>query len=158
MRTSREQDKITCQMGHREKDLFLEVLAFYPCTPPAHYTLSRKPGVPNAEAAQHLLDEALAEQREQNRKLLQQLMLDFARFQVQPTGLRLVLSEVDLEWLLQVLNDVRVGSWIKLGSPEDSDLITHAFDHLTDEKRPVLWAMEMSGYFQMQFLKAVAGG
>jgi len=153
VRTYREQDKIVCQMGRREKDLFLELLSLYPRTPPAHRALSKNSVLPDAEGAQRMLDEALAEQRGQNRQLLQQLMLDLARFQVHPTGLTLVLSEADTEWLLQVLNDIRVGSWVILGSPEDP----HALDELTEETVPSVWAMEMSGYFQMHLLKALTG-
>ena len=153
MRTSREQDKIVCQMGRREKDLFLELLSLYPRTPPAPRALSKNSVLPDAEASQRMLDEALAEQRVQNRQLLQQLMLDLARFQVRPTGMKLVLSEADTEWLLQVLNDIRVGSWVILGSPEDP----HALDELTEETVPSVWAMDMSGYFQMHLLKALTG-
>jgi len=144
-------------MGERERDLFLDLLTFYPCTPPAHQMLSKHSVVADAEAAQHLLDEALAEQREENHRLLQQLMLDLERFQLQPTGLKLVLFETEVEWLLQVLNDVRVGSWIKLGSPEDQDFLEQAVEQMTGENRPTIWALEMSGYFEMQFLKALTG-
>jgi len=140
-------------MGRRERDLFLELLPLYPRTPAAHRKLSKSSILPDAEAAQKLLDDALAEQRDQNRQLLEQLMLDLARFQVQPTGLKLVLSEADTEWLLQVLNDIRVGSWVLLGSPEDP----HTVEQLTEETVPNLWAMEMSGYFQMHLLKALTG-
>jgi len=140
-------------MGRRERDLFLELLPLYPRTPAAHRKLSKSSILPDAEAAQKLLEDALAEQRDQNRQLLEQLMLDLARFQVQPTGLKLVLSEADTEWLLQVLNDIRVGSWVLLGSPEDP----HTVEQLTEETVPNLWAMEMSGYFQMHLLKALTG-
>jgi len=140
-------------MGRRERDLFLELLPLYPRTPAAHRKLSKSSILPDAEAAQKLLDDALAEQRDQNRQLLEQLMLDLARFQVQPTGLKLVLSEADTGWLLQVLNDIRVGSWVLLGSPEDP----HTVEQLTEETVPNLWAMEMSGYFQMHLLKALTG-
>ena len=140
-------------MGRRERDLFLELLPLYPRTPAGHRKLTKSSTLPDAEAAQKLLDDALAEQRDQNRQLLEQLMLDLARFQVQPTGLKLVLSEADTEWLLQVLNDIRVGSWVLLGSPEDP----HTVEQLTEETVPNLWAMEMSGYFQMHLLKALTG-
>ena len=113
-------------MGERERDLFLEILGFYPCAAAARPLLSRHSEIPDAEAAEHLLEEALAEQREENHRLLQQFMLDFERCQPQPGGLKLGLSEADVEWLLQVLNDVRVGSWIKIGSPEDQDYLDQA--------------------------------
>lgn len=153
MRTSRNQDKIVCQMGRRERDLFLELLALYPRTPATERKLSKNSVLPDAEAAQRMLDEALSEQREQNRQLLKEMMLDLARFKVLPTGLKLVLSQADTEWLLQVLNDIRVGSWVLLGSPEDP----HTLESLSAETVPSIWAMEMSGYFEMNLLKALTG-
>ena len=42
-----------------------------------------------------------------------------SRFTWRKTGCRLSLSQADLEWLLQILNDIRVGSWVILGSPEE---------------------------------------
>jgi hypothetical protein len=153
VRTARDQDKIVCQMGRRERDLFLELLALYPRSPVAQRKLSKHSVLPDAEAAQRMLDEALAEQREQNRQLLQDLMLDLARFKVQPTGLKLILSQADTEWLLQVLNEIRVGSWVLLGSPEDP----HTLDSVSAETVPSIWAMEMAGYFEMNLLKALTG-
>jgi hypothetical protein len=144
-------------MGERERDLFLEILSCYPSAPTAGPSLSRHSEIPDAEAAEQLLEEALAEQAEENRRLLQHFMLDFERFQPQPTGLKLTLSEADVEWLLQVLNDVRVGSWLKLGSPEEQDFLEQAVEQMTGENRPTIWALEMSGYFEMQFLKALTG-
>jgi hypothetical protein len=44
-----------------------------------------------------------------------------------------------------------VGSWVALGSPEGRV-------QTVDEKTaPYLWAMEMSGFFQMNLLAAVEG-
>jgi hypothetical protein len=51
-----------------------------------------------------------------------------------------------------VLNDVRVGSWVLLGSPEEM-----AVD-LTETNAHLFRAMEMAGYFQAQFLQALGGG
>ena len=52
-----------------------------------------------------------------------------------------------MDWVLQVLNDVRVGSWVLLGSPEEL-----AMD-LNEKTAPHFRAMEMAGYFQAQFLR-----
>jgi hypothetical protein len=61
----------------------------------------------------------------------------------------MTLSAADVEWLLQVFNDVRVGSWVHLGLPEER------IAKLTLENAPHLWAMEMAGYFESQLLKAL---
>ena len=61
------------------------------------------------------------------------------------------LTPSELEWLLQILNDVRVGSWIILGSPEQA----MEFKLLNEKTAADFWAMEMSGQFQMRFLEAL---
>jgi hypothetical protein len=139
------------RLGRREKQVLLSLLKRYPCLPAAHQPLSKSGGLPGQEAGQGLLDEALAEQRQDNRRRLQALLADPGRFQEQETGWRLSLSPGDLEWLLQVLNDIRVGSWVLLGSPEKRLV------GLDEKTAPHYWAMEMSGQFQMQFLEAMQG-
>jgi hypothetical protein len=63
----------------------------------------------------------------------------------------LKLSEGDMEWLLQILNDIRVGSWILLGSPESPA------EALTVATAPHFWALEMADYFQSRLLEALEG-
>jgi hypothetical protein len=50
---------------------------------------------------------------------------------------------------MQVLNDVRVGSWVILGSPDKKPA------ELNATTAPHFLAMEMAGYFQMQLLEAL---
>lgn len=139
------------QLGKREKHLLLQVLRLYPRIPPATFRLSKTGKLPDAEANQHLLDESLAEQREQNRKILEAFLTDSRRFVDIESGSRLALSPSELEWLLQILNDVRVGSWLILGAPEQG----MEFKLLNEKTAPDFWAMEMSGQFQMRFLEAL---
>lgn len=138
-------------LGKREKHLLTQVLHLYPRIPPASFRLSKSGKLPDAEANQRLLDESLAEQREQNRKTLQTFLADPRRFTDSEAGSRLSLSPSELEWLLQILNDVRVGSWIILGSPEQA----MEFKLLNEKTAADFWAMEMSGQFQMRFLEAL---
>jgi hypothetical protein len=58
-----------------------------------------------------------------------------------------------MEWLLQVFNDIRVGSWVLLGSPEDN--IEAAL--VDADSARIFWDMEMAGNFQMQLLAALEG-
>jgi hypothetical protein len=55
---------------------------------------------------------------------------------------------------LQVLNDVRVGSWIALGSPdtEQGEKIL-----LTEETAPRVRSMEVAGAFEAVLLEALIG-
>jgi len=144
--------KLLFQLGQREKRLLREVLNLYPRIPPAHQPLSKSGHVPDRQANQRLLDEALAEHRAETQKQLQTLLADPGRFEETETGCRLSLLRSEAEWLLQVLNDIRVGSWICLGSPEGK------LAGLNARTAPDFWAMEMAGCFQAQLLEALEGG
>ena len=143
--------RLLFHLDHWEERLWLHVLHLYPCVPPAHQRLSKAGRLPDHEANQRLLDEALAEQRAENKKQLQALLADGRKFAHTETGGRLSLSTAEVEWVLQVLNDVRVGSWVRLGSPEEKAV------ELNEKTTPHSRAMEMAGYFQMQLLEALQG-
>ncbi|HTL18610.1 MAG TPA: hypothetical protein VL793_15340 [Patescibacteria group bacterium] len=139
-------DHLEFQLSKRERDLMLQVLQFYPQIPAGYQPLSKTAG--GSDSNQRLLDEALEEARFQNKTQLQRLLSDSGRFSRSAAGnWHLRLSSAELDWLLQVLNDIRVGSWLKLGSPEKP------LHSLNGENAPYIWAMEMSGYFQGGFLE-----
>ena len=144
--------RLVFHLGPREKRSLLQLLKLYPCVPPAHHVLSRTGRVPDQAANQRLLDEALAERRAENKKELQALLADPRRFEQTETGARLSLSPAEVEWVLQVLNDIRVGNWVILGSPEQKPA------ELTSANARYFLAMEMAGYFQVPLLEALAGG
>ena len=98
-----------------------------------------------------MLDEALAEQRAENKKKLLAFLAKPERFTENAAGCLLKLSPTEVEWLLQVLNDIRVGSWIILGSPENN------IDRLDETTAPHVWVMEMAGLFQIRMLEALEG-
>jgi hypothetical protein len=145
------QSRLIFQLGQREERLLLRVLSLYPCVPPTHRQLSKTGRLPEPEANQRLLDEALAEHRADNKKQLQALLADQRRLTHTKTGAQLSLSPAQVDWVLQVLNDVRVGSWVLLGSPEELAV------ELNEKTAPLIRAMEMAGYFQAQFLEALGG-
>jgi len=138
-------------LGRREMSLLRRVLALYPRIPSAYQRLTKSAAVPDGETSQRLLDEALAEQRAENKQRLSALLEDSKRLVEDSAGWRLALSPGDFEWLLQVLNDVRIGSWVVLGSPEER------VPEVTEKTAPDIWAMEMAGAFQMGFLEEVEG-
>ena len=139
------------ELGFREKELLLQVLRLYPRIPPAAQKLSKRGQLPDQQSSERLLQESLAEHRSENQRQVQTLLTQPQRLVPSTTGWRLTLSAGDLEWVLQVLNDIRVGSWINLGSPDS------AVPPLTEQNAPDLWAMELAGMFQMRFLEAVEG-
>jgi hypothetical protein len=105
-------------LADQEKKLLVIMLDLYPVIPAAHYTLSKSPNAAD-KAHQDLLNEALAEHRKENKKLVQTFLADNRRFQEVDSSVWMTLSATDIEWLLQVLNDIYVGNWILLGSPEE---------------------------------------
>ncbi len=149
MKIVRAKDQFTLLLGGRERQLLFELLKRYPCIPPAHHHRHRSTRIP--EASHRLLDDSLAQQRAANKKQLQQWMSDDSRFAQTETGCRVILSGAELEWLMQVLNDIRVGCWILLGAPEEK--LEAAF--FNKKTAPDFLAMEMAGHFQMQLLEAL---
>lgn len=133
-----------------EKELLAAVLRLYPVIPPAHQPVSKS--LPAADrSSQRLLDEALADQRNENKKLVELLLADPRRFTDTQNSCRMKLKAEDIEWLLQVLNDVRVGNWILLGSPEED--VWHSEPN--SQNAPYLWAMDLADFFQMHLLEAI---
>ena len=143
--------RLVFQLGRREEHLLRQVLKLYPRVPSAHHALSKSDRLPNREANQRLLDEALAEQRAECKQQVAVLLDDPRRLRPTEAGARLSLSPAEVEWVLQVLNDIRVGSWIILGAPEDR------LPELNETNAPHVWAMEMAGHFQAQLLEALQG-
>jgi hypothetical protein len=75
-------------------------------------------------------------------------------FQAAADGMQLTVSGAEIEWLLQVLNDVRVGSWIALGSPDPEQDKKIVFDK---KMLPHFRMMELAGAFETVFLDALSG-
>ncbi|EEF60718.1 hypothetical protein Cflav_PD3576 [Pedosphaera parvula Ellin514] len=131
--------------------LLLETLKLYPVLEGGHQPLSKSQK--NAENEQ-LLEEALAESRSENKKALDALMSSKSRFQkIKGHDVyRFSIKISDADWLLQVLNDIRVGAWVQLGSPDKTN---DSFAALDEETAPSYWAMEVAGHFQMTLLQAL---
>jgi len=142
------------EISRREKDLLFEILRLYPLVPPAHQRLSKTAAAGRLNEHQRLLEEALAAQRAENRRNILALLDEPDRFQTAPNGLLLKISRSEADWLLQVLNDVRVGSWIALGSPD-----TEAGGKIpaNEETAPRVRSMEIAGAFESVLLDALTG-
>lgn len=98
-----------------EFGLFLAVLETYPAQ---EGTLRTICGNVDAE---DLLEEALQDHRAEVKKEFRETLAKKTTRGEDAEGresFTLELSEGELEWLLQVLNDIRVGHWVKLGRPD----------------------------------------
>ena len=105
----------------------------------------------DAKKNQELLEEALAEQQRENRKQLEQMLKETGRFTENDLGYTFRLTPSEIEWLLQVLNDIRVGSWIQLGEPDPKGEMSQP---LNEQTMILAWTMEIAGLFQNSLLEA----
>ncbi len=138
-------------ISKREKGLLLEVLKLYPLIPIAHHRVSQTGAAPRAAESQKLLESALADRTRENKRQLLAMLKQEARLQEADGAHRLTLSAPQMEWLLQVLNDIRVGSWLILGEPNEKK---GKPIELNDENARYYAAMEFCGLFQMMLIDA----
>ena len=138
-------------LGSQEKQLLLDVVKLYPLVPASHHHLSKQGNGAKPDENQRLLDEALAEQREDNRRQIQALLDAPRRFHATKSGVEFRLARAEVDWLLQVLNDVRVGGWLALGEPEPGEV-----PKVTEQNVKHHFAMEASGLFESA-LRAALG-
>lgn len=149
----RQPDHVVLLLHPSEGRVLRGLLQLYPCVPPAAHRLSRTATGPAAAENQRLLEEAMAALREEHQRELAAFLADPRRLRRTAKGWRLRLSRGDADRLLQVLNDIRVGSWIRLGSP---DFEAGERVRLSDETVPHLWAMETAAEFEVPLLTAFA--
>jgi len=132
--------------------VFRQQQRLYPVLENAHHRISQDPKSAGS-AEQRLLEESMAQLRAAHRRKLDDLFRAPQRlFKDAAAERRLVLTAAQLEWLLQVLNDIRVGSWVRLGCP---DLEKARPADLTRMDARALHTMDLSGQFQMALLNAV---
>ena len=137
------------QLSPREQELLFDTLKLYPLVPAHHHRLTRSAAA-QSEENQHLLEAALAEQRAENRRHVEALLTAPERLQKYQTNFLLRLTPVEMEWLLQVLNDIRVGSWLELGEPDQDKP-----PQITGENFRFALALEVAAGFESVFLAAL---
>jgi hypothetical protein len=138
------------QITRQEKAVLLATLQLFPVLETSHHQLT-KSSQTAGPAEQRLLEEAMAQQRSEHKARLARFFRSEKQFFRTDRGqLLLALTAAQLEWLLQVLNDIRVGSWVQLGCPE---LGLPRRLQLARENPVPFTAMETSGYFQSALLE-----
>ncbi len=147
----RQEGKYVFSLNQVEQRIFIDILQLYPLVPGSHQKLSKTLQGTPVDEAQHLLDEALAEQRTHHKARIDIWLKEKGRFRRTKTGSNLAVPHGDTEWLLQVLNDIRIGSWLLLGSPSDRPEL----EEIDPELHPIWAAMEVTGIFQMSLLQAI---
>jgi hypothetical protein len=146
-----ETNKFVFHISQREKHLLFDLLKLYPLVRSDYQPLSKTAEPVQMKVDQQLLEDALSAQKLENKKELEKFLKEQKRFSEHKGGYRFGLDIHQMEWLLQILNDIRVGNWLLLGSPEPAQ--TKGLK-VNERNAPHVWAMEISGYFQMVLLDA----
>lgn len=149
-----EEDQFVFRLSRREQRLLIELLRLYPLIPSHHHRLTRGSD-PRLIEEQRLLDEALAEHRAGNRQQLEAMLRTDGRFRETSKGVEFSLTRPQIEWFLQVLNDIRVGSWLLAGSP---DVENGRPPELTPDNLKHYLIMELAMAFQALLLRAIDAG
>ena len=141
------------RFSRRDRGLLTFVLKQFPIGGGAVGPVS-KSGAPE-EMAEHetLLEEALAEQRAEHVRLRDAFLGEDGRFAEDGKNhFRVRFTMAQMDWLLRVLNEVRVGLWRKLGRPRELGPLALAGQ--LDE----VVTMELCAVFQTQLLDALSSG
>ncbi len=130
------------ELATKEKAILQSLLKQFPITELNPVKMSK--GHPDAESLDReiLLNQALAQHREELKRSAQQL-LETSLHQSEGVW-HLTLDAAAKEKLLQVLNDIRVGCWRALGEPEEiHEPPKDSPNHIR------LWTiMNLAGYFE----------
>ena len=152
IRTKRE--KLVFEISLSEKRLLFEVLKLYPLISATHHRLTKRPGPPSTTKTSGCWKSRSPPSGRKTGKTSGPCWTNPDIFKATASGLQLTLSGPEIEWLLQVLNDVRVGSWIALGSPDPESGKKIVFN---EKILPHFRMMELAGAFEMVFLDALSG-
>ncbi len=139
-------DRYEFLFGRRERQVFCEVLRAFRVT--------RGENTPALAEAQQLLHESLTGFKQEARRRLEGFLAEPNRFTPHRDGLRASFAREEMEWLLQILNDIRVGSWLQLGCPDPD---TGQRPKLTPDNARYLPLMEAAGAFEYALLAALDG-
>jgi hypothetical protein len=151
----RRGDHLEFELAARERDALEFVLRRYPALDPGYHQITRPEG-PGLEEEQRLLIESMAENQSHNRRRVEEFLARNLKSNPgaagQSSAVRLHLSLAETDWLLEILNDVRLGAWVSLGRPSPGRLprLKSAARSLADYS-----AMEIAGYVQTVVLHAL---
>lgn len=147
-------ENFVLELNRREKQMLASVLSLYPLLNPDYHQVAKGSGDKKIEESRKLILEAMADRLRENKKFVAEF-LSVKNWKQQADGKFVTeLDGEEMDWLLQVLNDVRVGSWVKLGKPSSQhvDFITSAQNQ---EELVHATAMELCGIFESVLLDAL---
>ncbi len=131
--------------------VFRQLLSEYPALAGAPNRISAGAADDEIAAEQELLAECLDEHRAGVRAQLDEFLEKGDRLMKDSQGWKMGLDASDINWLLQILNDIRIGNWTELGRPDPAKGL-----HLdTMLKMRNASAMQVCGFWQTILLHAL---
>jgi hypothetical protein len=135
------------QLSEVETQLLRNLLKWFPTTAAVAVRITKTDTDPKAAEREKLLNDSLAEHREELRRKARPLM-GGDRLNLRSGRYVLSVGLDDRETLLQILNDIRIGSWRALGQPEDLDPPPNP----SEGERAHHSLMNFAGYFECMLL------
>jgi hypothetical protein len=148
----RSETEVVFHLGKREHAAFSKLVDRYPMVPSNFSPLSRFADPEDVGGDQQLLEESLAESKAESKKALKVMLEDGKHFEAVSRGWNLHLTPGEVDWLLQVFGDIRVGCWLKLDCPDE---MKGKMPELTPDNLEYYVAMDMCGRLQMLLLHSL---
>lgn len=134
------------QLNEEEAQSLRVLVQQYPIAPVSAAKISKTDM--NAGEREKLLNESLAAHRKELKRASGDLIGE-ERFKPSDDAWLFRISPEGREMLLQILNDIRVESWHRLGEPENLEMTIFG---LAKEKVKYYHFMHLAGYFEHHFL------
>jgi hypothetical protein len=144
-------DEVVFWLSSEERAALLRVIDQYPVLKEDYQSLTTSNDPHLAQAAQELLRQSLAEQKAENQRFKQTFMRDGQHLKKAGRGHHLILKTHEIDRLLQVLNDVRVGLWYALGCPEPANAEGYEITQFAQIEQ--CWLMDIAGSFEWQIIE-----
>jgi hypothetical protein len=148
----RSEKEVVFHLGKREYSAFCRLLDRYPMVPADFSPLSRFVDPEDIGGDQQWLDESLNESKAESKKAIQDMLKDKKHFREISRGWNLHLTPGEVDWLLQIFGDIRVGCWMRLGCPDE---MKGQMPALTADNLEYYVSMDMCGRLQMLLLHSL---
>jgi len=153
--------RITFRFHPSGKDQLLSILNCFPLPSKWEVTLSKNDHEGELEEDRKFLEESLDSERQSLQSTLDTFLNSPVTFYEEDgqNFLRLGLDKV--EWLLQILNDIRISSWQLLGSPGPEDkenlekLIQDEIPEESMQQAQLFLLLELAGYYQSVVIESL---
>lgn len=147
-------EKFVFELLLEEKELLVKIIELYPLLDHEKLEFSKTIKDDQISQSKKILTDALKEFQETNKRLIRELFenSDVLKPKQNSDYYILELNGDQIERLLQVINDIRVGTWQKLGCPdlENREEFVHSADDVF-----AIYVMDICEYFEYYLLKAL---